>query len=863
MKYVYYFKEGNKDARDLLGGKGANLAEMANLNLCVPNGFTITTKACHKYYEDNGLSDEIKNEILEKLKGLETLTKKRFNDKSNPLLVSVRSGAPISMPGMMDTILNLGMTEEICEEMAKTNPRMAYDSYRRLIEMYSDVVMGYDTSKFSGYLNEFKKVRGYTSDIDLTIDELKELILKYKEHYLEIGGSYFPDDPYIQLINAIEAVFKSWNNERAITYRKVMGISDLIGTAVNVQEMVYGNKNEKSASGVLFSRNPATGENVLTGEFLLNAQGEDVVAGVRTPEPIEKLKEIMPDVYNGLYETAQKLEAHYGDVQDMEFTIDDGRLYILQTRTSKRTPIANVKFALDFKNEGKIDEKGVIKMVKDSDLEVLLKPTFDEKDLKNSKALTTGLPASPGGATGKLVFTSEKAKDSSSDDIILVREETSPEDIDGMLSAKGLLTKTGGLTSHAAIIARTFGVPTITGASEIEIDYNRKTLTIGDNTFNEGDYISIDGTTGNVYAGKLKLVAPNETKIMLNDILSIVKKYEKIQVRANADTKEEARLAMESGAKGIGLVRTEHMFFNEERILHMRKMILASTLKERKDELAILEKYQESDFEELIKEVSPYPVIVRYLDPPLHEFLPKENEIEDFSKESGIDEWVIRNKIKELSEVNPMMGFRGCRLAIKYNEICVMQTKALINAAIKSMKNGLKPNIEIMIPLTNDIREFKYVRAIVEKTITALFKAYNVKIPYKIGTMIETPRAALLSKEISKIADFYSFGTNDLTQLTYGLSRDDAGKFLNSYYDKNIYLSDPFKSVDELGVGALIKFAKSSASRKIEMGVCGEQGGDYNSIKFFTKIGLDYVSCSPNRVASARLSSAKVQIENE
>lgn len=863
MKYVYFFKEGNKDKKDLLGGKGANLAEMANLGMQVPNGFTITTDVCHAYYKNKSMPEDIKNEILETLKGLEKATGKNFGKPNNPLLVSVRSGAPVSMPGMMDTILNLGMTEEICEEVAKTNPRMAYDSYRRLIQMYADVVMNYDTSKFAGYLEEFKKVRGYQNDLELTPNDLKEIISKYKDNYLECGGTYFPDDPYEQLFGAIEAVFKSWNNDRAIKYRKLSHISDSIGTAVNVQEMVYGNWNEKSGSGVLFSRNPATGENVMTGEYLLNAQGEDIVSGVRTPHKVDELKKVMPDVYNGLLKTSKMLEEHYLDVQDMEFTIEDGKLFILQTRNAKRTPIANIKFALDFMQEGKIDETEVINRINPNDLEILLKPTFDHEELKKAHLLTTGLPASPGAATGKLIFTSEDAKRINDHDLILVRNETSPEDIDGMVYANGLLTKNGGLTSHAAVIARTFGVPTVAGASEINVDYANHTMSVNGETFKENDYISIDGSTGNIYSGKIKLVEPVEGKKLLEKVLAIVSKYEGIEVRANADTKEEALVALGCGAKGIGLVRTEHMFFNEERIMYMRKMILANTPNERKEALKKLESFQEKDFTDIIKVMSPYPVIVRYLDPPLHEFLPKESEIESFSKSSGIDEKVIRAKIKELTEVNPMMGFRGCRLDIKYPEICVMQTEALIKAAVKVKKSGIEPNIEIMIPLTNDIKEFKFVKLIVEKTAKKLLDAYKIDLNYKIGTMIETPRAALLSKYLSKEAEFYSFGTNDLTQLTYGLSRDDSERFLSEYYDKKLYDHDPFVSVDTLGVGELVKFAKKSASRKIEMGICGEHGGDLESIKFFAKIGLDYVSCSPNRVASARLSSAKVAINEK
>lgn len=865
MQYVYSFKEGNKDKRDILGGKGANLAEMINLGLPIPDGFTVSTDACHEYYK-NGcqISKDIEFQILSKLKVLEANTGKKFGDPKNPLLVSVRSGAPVSMPGMMDSIMNLGLNDEIAQEMAKSNPRMAYDSYRRFIEFYSEVVMNYPTELFAGYLEEYKSTRGYKTDLELTSEDLRGIVIKYKDNYLEYGGAHFPQDPQTQLMNTIAAVFASWNNDRAIKYRRLEGISDDIGTAVNVQEMVYGNMNDQSGTGVLFSRNPSTGEDELTGEFLMNAQGEDIVSGVRTPSPIEKLKEISEELYDELLRISKAMEDHYKDVQDMEFTIENGKLFILQTRNGKRTPEANVKFALDFLKEHKIDEKEALLRIEPADLEVLLKPSFSLEALKKAEVLTKGLAASPGASVGHLIFKSEDAKSLNDHDSILVRNETSAEDIDGMVYANGILTKNGGLTSHAAVVARGLGECAVCGATELEIDEENETLTINGRVLTKDDYISIDGSTGFVYAGKVDLAESSANNEILEEVLNLVSKYEGIQVRANADTVEAAKKALEYGADGIGLVRTEHMFFNEERILEMRKMILSSNLEERTEALEKLEKFQEEDFYEMLKVMGSLPVIIRYLDPPLHEFLPKEEkEIQVLSEALNIDENEIKERIGELKEVNPMMGFRGCRLGVKYPEISIMQTRAIVKALIRLKKEGCDANVEMMVPLTTDLKEFVYIKNIIDETANKVMVEQLYKVTYKVGTMIETPRAALMSQWISKYADFYSFGTNDLTQLTYGFSRDDAGKFLNYYYDKNIYDFDPFKTIDVNGVGTLMNIAKTTAVRDIEMGICGEHGGDEKSIEFASSIGLDYVSCSPYRVPSTRLISAKIKIKNE
>lgn len=865
MQYVYSFKEGSKDKKDILGGKGANLAEMASLGLPIPDGFTVTTDACREYYKnDCKISSEIQFQILSKLKALEASSHKTFGSTINPLLVSVRSGAPISMPGMMDSIMNLGINDEICEAIAKSNPRLAYDSYRRFIEFYSEVVMNYPSELFSGYLETYKETKGYKSDLELNAEDLRAIVIKYKDNYLEHGGSHFPEDPKTQLMNTIGAVFASWNNDRAIKYRNFEGISSDLFTAVNVQEMVYGNMNDRSATGVLFGRNPATGENKLTGEFLINAQGEDIVSGIRTPSDIEELKNFNADIYNELYRVSKLLEAHYKDVQDMEFTIENGKLFMLQTRNAKRTFTANIKFTLDLFKEKIIDIKEALSRITPTDLEVLTKPTFTEEAKQNAEILTKGLPASPGAAIGHLVFKSEEAKKIDDKDSILVRNETSAEDIDGMVFANGILTKNGGMTSHAAVVARGFGSCCICGANELEIDEENETLTINGTTLSKQDYISIDGSTGIVYKGKLELSEYSLNKELLDEVITLLKRYTGIKVRANADTPDAAKLALSFGADGIGLVRTEHMFFKTDRILEMRKMILAKDLKERTNALKKLEEFQENDFYEILKVMNNLPVIVRYLDPPLHEFLPKSiGEIEDCAKALRIDIAEIETRINELKEVNPMMGFRGCRLAIKYPEISIMQTRALIKATIRLQTEGINAHPEIMIPLTTDIKEFIYLKSIIEKTASKLMKEASTEINYQIGTMIETPRAALMSSLLSKYADFYSFGTNDLTQLTYGLSRDDSAKFLNNYYDKKILDFDPFQTLDTIGVGTLMKIAKSTSAKKIEMGICGEHGGDESSIKFASKLGLDYVSCSPYRVLGALLASAKANINEK
>jgi len=865
MQYVFSFKEGSKDKRDILGGKGANLAEMANLGLPIPDGFTVSTSACREYYRnDKTIPKEIEFQILSKLKALEASTKKTFGDPKNPLLVSVRSGAPVSMPGMMDSVMNLGINDEIAEAIAKQNPRLAYDSYRRFIEFYSEVVMNYPTDKFAGYLEEYKKTKGYKSDLDLTSDDFRGIVSIYKDNYLEIGGTHFPQNPKDQLMTTIAAVFASWNNDRAIKYRSIEGISEDIGTAVNVQEMVYGNMNERSGTGVLFSRNPATGEDVLTGEYLLNAQGEDIVSGIRTPSNIAELKNFSESIYNQLYDIAKSMEKHFKDVQDMEFTIENDKLYILQTRNGKRTPEANIIFALSLMKEGLIDEKEAILRIKPSDLEVLLKPSFSSEALKTAEVLTKGLAASPGVAVGHIIFNSSEAKELKDFDTILVRNETSAEDIDGMVYANGILTKNGGLTSHAAVVARGLGECAVVGASELEVDYEKETLTINGKVLTKKDYISIDGSTGLVYEGKVSLAKRGTANELLMEVLNLIDKYKSIEVRANADTEEQAAQALAFGADGIGLVRTEHMFFKENRILEMRRMILSKTKAERESALKKLEEFQTEDFYAILKVMKRLPVIVRYLDPPLHEFLPKEDkDIEEVAEALSITKEEITNRINELKENNPMMGFRGCRLGVKYPEISVMQTRALINAMINLKKEGHDTNVEMMVPLTTEVREFVYIKNLIKETATKLMSEEGISVKYKVGTMIETPRTALMSQVLSRHADFYSFGTNDLTQLTFGLSRDDAGKFLDTYYDKKIYTSDPFKTIDEYGVGTLMTIAKNTSERNIEMGICGEHGGDEESIKFAKKIGLDYVSCSPFRVPSARLISAQEFLKND
>ena len=868
-KYVYLFNEGNKDMRSLLGGKGANLAEMTNIGLPVPRGFTVTTEACNKYYEDGKvLADSIVEEIKSSLAKLESVTGKKFGDLENPLLVSVRSGARASMPGMMDTVLNLGLNDEIAESFANkiNNKRFVYDSYRRFIQMFADVVKGYSKSKFEEIIDEVKAEKGVKDDIDLDENDMVTLTNKFKVAYKDFAGEDFPQDPFTQLIEAVKAVFRSWNNERAIYYRRINDIPSSWGTAVNVQEMVYGNSGNKSGTGVAFTRNPATGEKKLFGEYLINAQGEDVVAGIRTPSEIDTLKQVMPEVYDEFAKIAQMLEDHYNDMQDMEFTIENGKLFILQTRNGKRTASAAVKIAVDLVNEGRISKEDAVLMVEPKSLDALLHPTFTADALKSGKVIGKGLAASPGAGTGKIYFNAEdviKAKNTGID-AILVRLETSPEDIEGMNSSKGVLTIRGGMTSHAAVVARGMGICCVSGVSSFTLDEEKKTLKTSDGkTFKEGDYLSIDGSTGNVYEGKLEL---QEASISgdFGVFMSWADEARDLSIRTNADTPKDAKQAREFGAEGIGLCRTEHMFFEKDRIFNFRKMICATTVEERKAALEKILPYQRSDFEGLFEAMAPYSVVIRYLDPPLHEFLPKEEkEISELAKDLGKSVEDLKAIIDSLKEFNPMMGHRGCRLAITYPEIAEMQTRAVIEAAINVGKKGIKVTPEIMIPLVGDVKELKYVKEIVVRVADEIIKDAGADLKYEVGTMIEIPRAAILADKIASVAEFFSFGTNDLTQMTYGFSRDDAGKFLESYYEKGIFESDPFARIDTEGVGELMRIAseKGRKTRKdISLGICGEHGGDPSSIAFCDSLGFNYVSCSPFRVPIARLAAARAAI---
>ena len=868
-KYVYLFNEGNKDMRSLLGGKGANLAEMTNIGLPVPRGFTVTTEACNKYYEDGKvLADSIVEEIKSSLAKLESVTGKKFGDLENPLLVSVRSGARASMPGMMDTVLNLGLNDEIAESFANkiNNKRFVYDSYRRFIQMFADVVKGYSKSKFEEIIDEVKVEKGVKDDIDLDENDMVTLTNKFKTAYKEFAGEDFPQDPFTQLIEAVKAVFRSWNNERAIYYRRINDIPSSWGTAVNVQEMVYGNSGNKSGTGVAFTRNPATGEKKLFGEYLINAQGEDVVAGIRTPSEIDTLKQVMPEVYDEFAKIAQMLEDHYNDMQDMEFTIENGKLFILQTRNGKRTASAAVKIAVDLVNEGRISKEDAVLMVEPKSLDALLHPTFTADALKSGKVIGKGLAASPGAGTGKIYFNAEdviKAKNAGID-AILVRLETSPEDIEGMNSSKGVLTIRGGMTSHAAVVARGMGICCVSGVSSFTLDEEKKTLKTSDGkTFKEGDYLSIDGSTGNVYEGKLEM---QEASISgdFGVFMSWADEARDLSIRTNADTPKDAKQARDFGAEGIGLCRTEHMFFEKDRIFNFRKMICATTVEERKAALEKILPYQRSDFEGLFEAMAPYSVVIRYLDPPLHEFLPKEEkEIAELAKDLGKSVEDLKAIIDSLKEFNPMMGHRGCRLAITYPEIAEMQTRAVIEAAINVGKKGIKVTPEIMIPLVGDVKELKYVKEIVVRVADEIIKDAGIDLKYEVGTMIEIPRAAILADKIASVAEFFSFGTNDLTQMTYGFSRDDAGKFLESYYEKGIFESDPFARIDTEGVGELMRIAseKGRKTRKdISLGICGEHGGDPSSIAFCDSLGFNYVSCSPFRVPIARLAAARAAI---
>ena len=871
-KWVYLFTEGNATMRNLLGGKGANLAEMTNLGLPVPQGFTITTEACTQYYEDGQkINDEIMGQIMDHINKMEEITGKKFGDKENPLLVSVRSGARASMPGMMDTILNLGLNEEVVEVLAEKsgNPRWAYDCYRRFIQMFSDVVMEVGKKYFEALIDEMKKEKGVKQDVELTAEDLKELANQFKAEYKAKIGEEFPSDPKVQLVEAIKAVFRSWDNPRANVYRRDNDIPYSWGTAVNVQMMAFGNMGDTSGTGVAFTRDPATGEKKLMGEFLMNAQGEDVVAGVRTPQHIDQLKQVMPEVYDEFVDICHKLEDHYRDMQDMEFTIENRKLYMLQTRNGKRTAFAALKIACDLVDEGMIDEAKAVSMIEPRNLDTLLHPTFDPEALKKATPIGKGLAASPGAASGQIVFTAEEAKKwaDAGKKVVLVRLETSPEDIEGMKASQGILTVRGGMTSHAAVVARGMGTCCVSGVSEIVMDEENKQFELGGKTFHEGDVISFDGTTGNIYDGA---IATREAQIAgeFGRIMSWADKYRRLKVRTNADTPADAKKARELGAEGIGLCRTEHMFFEGERIDAFREMICSDTVEEREKALEKILPVQQGDFEKLYEALEGNPVTIRFLDPPLHEFVPtEESEIEKLAHTQGKTVAQIKAIIASLHEFNPMMGHRGLRLAVTYPEIAVMQTKAVIRAAINVAKVhpdwNLKP--EIMIPLSSDSKELKFVKDIVVKTADEEIAREGSDIKYEVGTMIEIPRACLTADEIAKEAEFFCFGTNDLTQMTFGFSRDDAGKFLNAYYDKKIFENDPFAKLDQVGVGKLMKMAielGKKARPELHVGICGEHGGDPSSVEFCHKIGLDYVSCSPFRVPIARLAAAQAAIAN-
>ena len=867
-KYVYLFREGNANMRELLGGKGANLAEMTNLGLPIPQGFTITTEACIEYYNNNEtVSNEVKSQIFNSLRELENITNKKFGDPKNPLLVSVRSGARASMPGMMDTILNLGLNKEVVEAMAKKNERFAYDSYRRFIQMFSDVVMEIPKPLFEKAIDEMKQQKGVKLDTELNAQDLKELVEIFKDIYLKEHGSEFPTNPEEQLIEAVTAVFRSWNNPRAITYRRLNDIPSSWGTAVNVQEMVFGNMGEDCGTGVAFSRNPATGENKIFGEYLMNAQGEDVVAGIRTPEPIEKLKETDMEAYQDFVMYANMLEKHYKDMQDMEFTIENGKLYILQTRNGKRTATAALQIAVDLVNEGMISEKEAVLRVEPNQLDQLLHPNFDGEKLKQATPIAKGLAASPGAATGKVVFTAEdalKKHEAGEKDLILVRLETSPEDIDGMQVCHGILTVRGGMTSHAAVVARGMGTCCVSGCSEISVNEEEKSFTVGGKSFKEGDWISLDGSTGNVYGEKIDTVNAEVTGNFAK-FMGWADRYRQMEVRTNADTPKDAKQAYSFGAEGIGLCRTEHMFFAPERIAAIREMIVSKTKEQREKALEKILPMQRGDFEGLFREMKGLPVTIRLLDPPLHEFLPHtDEEIESLAKDMKMTFDDLKNIVTGLHEFNPMMGHRGCRLDITYPEIGVMQTKAIIGAAINVKKEGIDVKPEIMIPLVGDYKELVYVKSIITSTADEMLKEENVDIKYMVGTMIEIPRATLIADKIAKEAEFFSFGTNDLTQMTFGFSRDDAGKFLGEYYSKNIYDFDPFARIDEEGVGKLVEHAVKLGRQtrpNIELGICGEHGGNPPTVEYCHRIGLTYVSCSPFRVPIARLAAAQAAIK--
>ncbi len=873
QKYVYLFSEGNADMRELLGGKGANLAEMTNLGLPVPQGFTITTEACTKYYEDGReINEEIQKQINEYIGKMEEITEKKFGDKENPLLVSVRSGARASMPGMMDTILNLGLNEDVVNVIAEksNNPRWAWDCYRRFIQMYSDVVMEVGKKYFEQLIDEMKSKKGVKQDIELDANDLKELANQFKAEYKSKIGQDFPSDPKEQLMGAIKAVFRSWDNPRANVYRRDNDIPYSWGTAVNVQSMAFGNMGEDCGTGVAFTRDPATGEKGLFGEFLTNAQGEDVVAGVRTPMKITEMANKFPEAFEEFKKVCETLENHYRDMQDMEFTVEHGKLYMLQTRNGKRTAQAALKIACDLVDEGMRTEQEAVLMIDPRNLDTLLHPQFDTKALKEAQVAGRGLGASPGAACGKIVFTAEDAEiqgiGGKGEKVVLVRLETSPEDITGMKAAQGILTVRGGMTSHAAVVARGMGTCCVSGCGDIVMDEENKQFTLAGKTYHEGDTISIDGTTGNIYDGAIPTVDATIAG-EFGRVMEWADKYRKLGVRTNADTPRDTKKAIELGAEGVGLCRTEHMFFEEERIFAIRKMILSETVEEREKALALLIPFQKGDFKAMYKELKGLPMTVRYLDPPLHEFLPKEEaDIVALAKDMGVTVERLRAKCAELHEFNPMMGHRGCRLAVTYPEIAKMQTRALMEAAIEvKAEDGYDIVPEIMIPLVGEVKELKFVKDIVVETAELVKKEKGSDMEYHIGTMIEIPRAALTADQIAKEAEFFSFGTNDLTQMTFGFSRDDAGKFLGAYYANKIYEQDPFARLDQVGVGQLVKMAaeKGKATRpNIKLGICGEHGGDPSSVEFCHNVGLTYVSCSPFRVPIARLAAAQAAIKN-
>lgn len=872
-KYVYNFKEGKAHMKDLLGGKGANLAEMTNIGLPVPQGFTITTEACNEYYEkDRQLWQELKDQIQEKLAELEKTTGKTFGGGENPLLVSVRSGAKFSMPGMMDTILNLGLNDEVVKTVEKVsnNKRFAMDSYRRFIQMFSDVVMEIPKSRFERILDEMKEQKGVKFDTDLTADDLVEVVAKFKALYKEVEKVDFPQDPKEQLLLSVTAVFRSWNNDRAILYRQLNNISSSLGTAVNVQAMVFGNMGNDCGTGVAFTRDPATGEAKMLGEFLMNAQGEDVVAGIRTPLSIDKLMEINKDVYKQFMDAATLLENHYRDMQDIEFTIEKGKLFMLQTRNGKRTAAAALRIAVELVEQGLITKDEAIMRVEPTQLDQLLHPTFDTTALKNAKAIANGLPASPGAASGKVYFTAEEAVHAAranGEKVILVRLETSPEDLEGMVEAQGILTARGGRTSHAAVVARGMGKCCVAGCEGLKVNEEEKRFYIGDKAYNEGDFISLDGSTGNVYEGVIQTKAP-ELSGHFGILMAWADEVRKLKVRTNADTPKDAEQAVKFGAEGIGLCRTEHMFFEEDRIAAMREMIVADSVEERKIALEKILPYQKKDFIGIFEAMEVRPVTIRLLDPPLHEFLPHADEdIADLAKTMGLTFEKLKARVESLHEFNPMLGHRGCRLAVTYPEIAEMQTRAIIEAAIEVKKNkGIDVHPEIMIPLVGEIKELEYLQTICRSTADNLIKQSGIQLKYMFGTMIEVPRGAVTADEIAKVAEFFSFGTNDLTQMTYGFSRDDAGKFIKDYLKKGVFEQDPFMTLDQVGVGKLVRMAAElgrSTRPEIKLGICGEHGGDPASIEFCHKVGLNYVSCSPFRVPIARLAAAQATLKNK